>query len=43
MKDEGADQDTETINVDLKTYVIKPIHALWLTATGEMAQKTYYS
>ena len=35
MEDEGTDPYTEKINVDIKTSVIKPIHARWLIAAIE--------
>ena len=41
MEDEGTYPDTEKINVDIKTSIIKPIHARWLIeASEDITQKT---
>ena len=40
----GTDQDTEKMNVDIKTSINKPIHSRWLIAViEEILQKTELS
>ena len=35
MEDEGNHPDTDKINVDIKTYIIKSMYARWLIAVIE--------